>query len=105
MPKIRQGVAPRCFVTDRSAITPVLEGDLNVEKCKLFAKPIRRRPDRSKFPLCECGGKFFAMLDADESTGFYLAACQSCGEEYVFGLLNGVLKVVNLDEIPDHRRP
>ena len=77
-----------------------------MEKYKLFAKPLRSQPDPSQFPLCECGGKTFAMLDADESTGFYLAACQSCGEEYVFGLLNGVLKVVpNLDEIPDHRRP
>ena len=71
-----------------------------MEKCKLFAKPIRRRPDRSKFPLCECGGKTFAMLDADER-GFYLAACEDCGKEYILGALNGVVKVEPKIDLPD----
>jgi hypothetical protein len=71
-------------------------------KCKLFAKPIRSRPDLSKFPQCDCGGKSFAMLDADECTGFYLAACESCGKEYIFGLVNGEVKVVpNIDCLTD----
>jgi len=74
---------------------------MNVEKCKLFSKP-RSRPDLSKFPRCDCGGKRFAMLDADESTGFYLAACEDCGREFIFGIVNGAVKVVpNLDELPD----
>ena len=72
-----------------------------MEKCKLFAKPIRSRPDLSKFPLCECGGKSFAMLDADESTGFYRAACEDCGNEFIFGLLNGVVKVKPKIDLPD----
>jgi hypothetical protein len=75
---------------------------MNVEKCKLFSKPARSRPDPSQFPLCECGCRRFAMLDGDESTGFYLAACESCGKEYIFGIVNGEVKVVpNIDDLPD----
>jgi len=41
------------------------------------------------------------MLDGDER-GFYLAACESCGKEYIFGIVNGEVKVVpNIDELPD----
>jgi hypothetical protein len=73
-----------------------------VEKCKLFAKPLRRQLDPPQFLQCDCGGKTFAMLDGDESTGFYLAACEACGREFIFGILNDVVKVVpNLDELPD----
>jgi len=75
---------------------------MNAAKCKLFAKPLRRQLDPPQFLQCDCGGKIFAMLDADETTGFYLAACESCGKEYIFGVLNGAVKVVpNLDELPD----
>jgi hypothetical protein len=70
-------------------------------KCKLFAKPLRRQLDPPQFPLCECGGKSFAMLDADESTGFYRAACEDCGNEFIFGLLNGVVKVEPKIDLPD----
>ena len=73
---------------------------MNVEKCKLFSKPPRSRPDPSQFPLCECGCRRFAMLDADER-GFYLAACEACGREFILGIVNGEVKVVNLDELPD----
>jgi hypothetical protein len=73
---------------------------MNVEKCKLFSKP-RSRPDPSKFPQCDCGDKTFAMLDADER-GFYLAACEACGKEFIFGIVNGEAKVVpNIDDLPD----
>jgi hypothetical protein len=41
------------------------------------------------------------MLDAHESTGFFLATCTLCGKEYALGVVNGLVKVVNLDEIPD----
>jgi len=42
------------------------------------------------------------MLDGDESTGFYLAACEDCGREFIFGILNGEAKVVpNIDCLPD----
>ena len=71
-------------------------------KCKLFAKPLRRQLDPPQFPLCECGCRRFAMLDGDESTGFYRAACEDCGKEYIFGIVNGEVKVVpNIDDLPD----
>ena len=75
---------------------------MNVEKCKLFSPP-RSRPDPSQFPLCDCcGGRSFAMLDGDKSTGFYLAACEACGSEFIFGIVNGEVKVVpNIDDLPD----
>ena len=71
-------------------------------KCKLFSKPARSRPDPSQFPQCDCGGKSFAMLDGDDSTGFYLVGCKSCGREFIFGIVNGEVKVVpNIDDLPD----